>query len=660
MLNLVRKELVEHGWVLLLVLPLSFLGFLLALAAGSLQESGSPLDAVRFFGLSVFILLEMVICNRLVVQEYSNKTQLFLEGLPISRTAMLLTKYMIGIGTVGLVMAACFAVALMAASRSDNLDRGFVGLMAARLVVYVLCTFSFFFMMGLLGRYRIAIYLALLMMWTILGQQTEFDSQEHTPFGLLSDRFAFERVVMPVRLLTISAVSGACFLAASLLMGLMREGTVAGLMAERMSHREKMFLAAILLSMLMAGTILDEKKRPEPYSIAGAATRNSNGVSVQIEKASREPTVLAAGIREAVPIEKTGEDHAAEVIADQLHGDLVAITDYLNVLSPPELFVVNRRDLDADRFEPARLENADGVLVRVNYTSPAWSLDEFRPFLIDGWLSHATRFQGIHEPRCWVLEGFSEYWPRSTRDVVGAESPDNGDATDWNPALKVDLRAAYGAARGFDIHDMDDWYRFRERLGQPIVRSVACSALVFAEQEYGKEKLQAFLREMLGGEATGDGRADVDLWRRPVAKVWRETMGSDYREFQSAWAAELNRLAKQWQTTLVELPVLSADEQFVAKSDLSFALQVNVEAESLPPSAPINLRYQTISAFDQWEDDLETQSQIQTYDSQHDPQQPIVVDRLFSLGERLRYTASTRVEELGCDVISSWQRRQVK
>lgn len=644
MLTLLRKEVAEHGWIVLAVAAISVFGFLLMLLTAALRDSGSVLDSVRAYAVSFFLLIVITLCNRLVVQEYSGKTQLFLEALPISRGSMLTTKYLLGGLIAGAILFGCFGLAFAISLRSEVIDGRFVSILVSRLAVFVFCVYSFFFMMGLLGRYRIAIYLALIMTVAILVQSTEIEFLRFGPMGLMDDRFAFERQAFPVANLSQSGLIGLGCLVVALGMGLGREGSVASLMAEKMSYREKVFLSVSLLSLVVAGSVLDAKRLPDPYSIADAATRDFGMASVVVEN--------------------VGEGDDAAELADRLHRDLTGLATYLDYQSAPSLFVVHRGDLDADRFEPAELKNASGVLLRANYSASDWSYDKFAPIALDVWLTHATNEGGTFEPRCWVLEGLSEFWALR-RDLVDELQTTN----------VIDRRAvaAYGLAldhdagtmkpneqNGLTPDDMDRWYSLRERLGQPLIRSLACSALVSARQRHGPEKLRAFLSEILTDQQPASFMTDWKRFRRPISVVWKETMGSEYRSFQASWLNDLRQARSQFQKVLEGVPRLNASGQFVSKSSETCKLVIDHQIELGDKldavNMPVSVQYQTIGIFDDWEDDAEVRVQVQPAAGR----QTIDVQRLFTSGQRVRWTTGVRASELECDVISGWRRQIVR
>ncbi|MGB7346775.1 MAG: hypothetical protein WBD20_21315 [Pirellulaceae bacterium] len=630
--TLLRKELVEHGWVFAILLPISLLGFVLVVAGTALQEVGSVLDTIRFFGLSFHILVTMVVCNRLVVQEYSGKTQLFLEGLPISRWAMLITKYCLGFAIVAGLMTICFLIASLVASRQEMIDAIFVQIMVARLFAYVFLTYSFFFMMGLLGRYRIPIYLAIIVGLMIFTDVTSFDVYSQGPLALLNDQFAFERVKLPTNNVLGCVAAGAVFVSVAMMMGLMREGSMASLMAERMSQREKLFASVGVLMLLFIGSSLDAKRVPDPYVIPDAYVRDEDDVTVHVES----PDAFFSDGDQADQVAK---------LANAIHKDLVAVRRYLAIDEMPTLMLINRRDLDPVQYETPSLANASGVLLRMNYLSPEFDYAKVRPQLIDIALSHASHFNAIYEPQCWVLEGFSDYWPR--RDLF---------STQWSVESKTDARAVYGASRHFQPTDVDNWYNYRDRVGLPIARAVGCSGLVYAERKYGPERLQQFLQRVLRLGQPSDFRADWDQFRHPIDTIWKQTMGDDYRDFVAEWANELQLERLTFSETMRLVPQVSAKARWIAKSTITHELEVTPTCDPAPADGNVSVQHEEIGIFDTWTNDENVESQVEIYE----PGKPIVVKDTFAAGDRMRWTVSVFSPELGCDVISGWQRQEVE
>ena len=623
--TLASKEFSEHGWMLLIILPLAGLGFLVQLAGAAFNEMGSHLVALTFFCYSWLPLLIMVVCNRLVVQEYSKKTQLFLEGLPVSRSGMVLTKYALGLTIILTTVICCVAIAAAVSSRQEPINSQFLLIILSRVTAFAFAVFSFFFMMGFLGRYRIAIFVAMIVLIPLYLSSSSFDLESMGPFRLIDRRLAFERVELPTTDLLITLAIGTVFSATAFVLASLREGTVAGMLAERMSYREKVFVAVTIFCFGFLAYVLDERKKPEPYEILYAIEFGNEQFRVQVEP----------GL----------DTESAEQLANDAYEDLQRVVDHLTLPTPPDIFIVQRGDLDPDKYEPAKLINADGFLMRANFSSDDWSYESFRPYLIDVFLSEATNYVAVHEDRCWVLEGFSQYWPR--REKFNS---------DWDSKCKSDLRAAYAASLGLNTNDLAEWYRLRDRLGQPILRSLGCSGLVIAEHKYGREKVDLFLREILGGNQPKDFRSDMSLWLNPISSVWRNIFGEDYEAFKKHWIEQLDDLSSKWDSELSQVPKVEMLVSLSAKSDESFEANAKPRIEPSPRDGEVEILFEELEAFDTWEHDRTATSQIEEYRDG----MTVSMSQFFSRGSRVRWTAKVRSEALGCDVISGWERRDIQ
>ncbi len=624
--TLLLKELSQHGWLFLALLPFCTFGFLMTLAVGQMSEAGSPLEAARLFGTSLLLLVEVVLCNRLVVQEFTGKTQLFLEGLPISRVGLIATKYGLGLAVVLLMLAFCLGSSLIVASREEIISRRFVAILSVRLGVFAYCTYAFFFMMGLLGRYRIVLYLLAIMIVTVVSRTTNFDFELHGPLGLINSQFAFERNVFPTTTLLICGAVGMVFTIIALVMAVLREGTVASMLAERMSQREKLFVSAVMLGTIFTITTVQSKQTPDPYTILGAISSSGKGVSVYVERV-------------------TDDEQQIQEFADRVHRELVEVSEYLQIDGIPPLFIVHRSDLDADRYELADLENASGILVRVNFLSSEWSLEDFLPWLLDVCLSEATQFNAIREPQCWVLEGFVQYWNRRKTDPAV-----------WSDTNKWDLRAAYGASLGISTDDITNWYSYRERVGAPIASAVACAGLVRAEQQYGAESLRRFLCEVLRSDLPRDSRALFTQWRRPVDVAWQDAFASDYQPQLAKWIDDLGVFEDQFAASIAEVPRVQATSEMNALSRTSYEVIVTAQMSPTSPEKTWTIQYESIDVVDLWTSDDQVTAQV----IERTAGTSGTIKERFPFGSRLRWTVSVHSPILDCDVISGWNRQEVK
>ena len=94
---LVRKEIKEHGFALAIVYALCLMWIgVTALGEQRIDPSADAFSLARA-GLRVAIVVfAFALTGRLVRKEYELKTQLFLEGLPLSRVTMLVVKALLG------------------------------------------------------------------------------------------------------------------------------------------------------------------------------------------------------------------------------------------------------------------------------------------------------------------------------------------------------------------------------------------------------------------------------------------------------------------------------------------------------------------------------------------------------------------------------------
>ncbi len=99
-------------------------------------------------GDSIFLLgalSVLTLANRLVVREYTGRTQLFLETLPVSRAQVVAVKWLTGAVLLAIPMAAGFAVTLHVAFAQVTLTSRFIQLIAVRGGTFLLFAYSLAF-----------------------------------------------------------------------------------------------------------------------------------------------------------------------------------------------------------------------------------------------------------------------------------------------------------------------------------------------------------------------------------------------------------------------------------------------------------------------------------------------------------------------------------
>jgi hypothetical protein len=626
---LFRKELRQHWPALLLIALLTMGGYGLIILGALLRgESGSVFESLRVFIIMIVVLASLVLCHRLVVVEYAAKTQLFLEALPVSRWRMVAAKYALGLTVmVGIVLLA-LAIACSLGARHEALTPRFVAILGVRAVSVAVCAYHFFFVMGFLGRYRLALYLVAFLAGMVVSEFTDLEPQHFGPFALLDEKFAFENQQVPWDALAATwALSTGC-LAVAFLLALTREGGVAALLAEKMSHREKVFIAALLVGVLFAVTLLDEKKRRAPFDLHDAATARGPGVSAKVA---------------------TGSDHNeedAQALARHVADTLSSARDFLGLEELPPVFITRRRDLDSSRYERGELEEASGVHVQANFASPSFRRDEFTGWLLRETLIAHTDGRVKLEPKMWVLDGFALY---------------NGTCENASDPLVKDkalaLRALYGAEVGFAPQDLRRWYSFRERVGGDIATGVAWSGIKTLARRTSPERAQRFIRSVLGAEEPKDLRAMVHEWIAPTERLLLTEAGLQPEEFWTLWQEELAAARQELAMELAQLPRLSGQMDFSKLSLDSRQAHYRVEIEPPPlPGTRYSLAYCELPVFDEEVAPQLLRREQNPYPARAEGQLP----DSFSRGGRIYWAFELEVPAMSCAVVSGWRREDIR
>lgn len=615
---LVRKELQEHAAglaVLAFVLALLFVALLAGATLG--REEQSALFALRGYVVMATILGSPVVCQMLVAREYGGKTQLFLETLPVSRAAVLWTKLLLGLALVLAWLLPAIAVATAVAWRSSGLDARFLLAVVARSVAFAAFGYGAFFAFSFLGRYRVPCLIAATLAFGYVGSATDLEPDRAGPIALVDERFLSERHALPVSDLAWTLGFAGAFAATGLLLGSRREGSVAAMLAETMSQREKAFVAAVLVSSVAAVTALESRREKKPFDLKDATRVEARGVRVELS-----PADLPGGA----------------ALVQRVHGDLVALAGFLQVPALPPVFLAVRRDLDPLRFERGRVGEADGILVHLRYPAEGWSDERLSAWLVREVLAAHTRERARLETHRWLLDGAGVYWTRRAAA----------------PGLM--LRALYGTPGGVSRDTTDRWLTFRGRVGDDVATAVAWSGLVTLEEQAGAEAVTRLLRATLGRRPPPDARASWRDARNPLPLVFERETGLAYAAFLQHWDARLRQERALRAEELAALPRLSGRLRAEPLSGATRRLWFVPDAGSaLPAGARVQLRYVELPLFDAEiaEDRVRSEDRFAPLGG------PVDLPGTWARGTRIAFTLSQRPEALGCEVISGWTREEV-
>lgn len=625
---LVGKELHQHWFALLAAGVLGLLLFAILVGTTALRGvAGSPLEGLQHFVQVVIPVLAVLLGGRLVHSEYAARTQLFLEALPLARWQLPVVKYVLGQVVISGICAAAVAVSLGLAGWQERfLDLRLAAIVSLRALSYATCAFSLLFLYGFLGRYRLALFIAAFLGVLFLEESSNLQWSKFGPFALVNATFAYERELVPWTELRITWLLTLGFTGVAFALALVREGSVASLLAQRMSHREKIFTTVLLLSFVWTFTLLSEKTKRTPFDLVNAFA------------ATNGPVVVKVSAR--------GEARALQDLADTLGHELRGVCDYLSRETLPPVFITQREDLDVNRYERGELEQADGVFVQANVLAPGWDTRHFLAWLIRETLIVGTNGRASFEPRRWVLDGFPDFY------LAG---PETLPAITNHPVLA--LRALHGARSGIDPVMTRHWLRFREQVGEEIASAVGWSMLTTLNRQAGAERCRRFLEVLLGHATPKDVRAMFGPSAWPAVEVLTLVTGLSEVVFFEACRKNLDAARAARLTELGQLPSLRGEVHLRPLSEASRTLEYAVEINPAPPPGTrYSFLHHALPPTDEEVDPREIRREQHLYV----PGRVQELPEGWSRGTRIYFTFALYVPALQCEVVSGWVRKEVE
>lgn len=613
---LLYKEWREHRWVLLAMLLL--LALAQAVALHGARTMGSPMLAYQKIVVLMAPLIALLLGNRLVVREYMGRTQLFLETLPVSRSQVLAVKWVLGMVVLLLAMAACLGVTLYAARGQVLLTQHYVGLLAIRSASFVFLTYALAFLVGLTGRYRYVIW-PLLLLCTIVADTTgQFPVAQWPPFYLVQESMVYEKLILPLREVLITCAIAAGLAAATFALALSSEGSLVVALSRRMRPREISAVTVGFLALVMAISVIEERKPKPPYKLA-RAVRSTSGPSV------------AVGI--------AGSTHVAQALANTLSSDLARMQAFLALRGSPALTALHDNALDGDAFQRAALPNADGVVVRAAFTNSAFDSEGFRAYALASWMQWHSRGRAAEEDRRWLLDGAAQW-------LVARDLPQQQE--------KLALRAAFGArllqarpgGAGRVVHE---WLSVREELGPCLADALAWRMVASLAQDMGESRFQALARSVLAERPPGDARASLFApdFPRLLAQSGAPDQATLTRQFHGLFAAEQARLAHALDQ--IAIPQASFSAQRMAGNTFEVHYRLGSAAGEAPPFAVLYV------ALKPWDGEIPPEALARV-----DSTRAGVLPASFPRGTRLFTAVERRDALLGCSVRLAARRWEVK
>jgi hypothetical protein len=527
--TLLTKELRQNALALAalaLTMPLAYA--VVALGTAAAPDTVTPLMTHAVFLWGFVPLSGLVLGNRLVVLEYHGRTQLFVEALPVRRIEMVAVKYVMGLAILWAIATGELLVTTLLAARSEPIGPRFLGLMALRTTVFVFCAWSLLFAMGFLGRFRVPLYVGMLVVLFVLDSLTELEISRFPVFALVGQQLVLDRESMPWADLGWTFGLGMAWVATAATLALIDEGSVAESLARRMTFREKAVAGALFIAAMLATTVLEERRDQAPFAFRDQAVLRSRVVPLEIFY-----------VRE-------GARADAEALRARLEADLVELGTALGRgpgagehARMPAVRVALRESLDAETFETVGLAKNDGVLVRADFRrTSAWDAEgqrAFRAYLVREALREMTDGRAGFEPRAWVHDGFSRAWVDRDRAGACLEAPEGC------PALLRALWATRGGRR-VRARDLREWFRTRERDGEAVAWGLASSGVLVLGRDHGQAAVTALARRLYGRTPSRGTRELVREWLHPLPALFREAAGLHLDRFLDEWNTELDRL----------------------------------------------------------------------------------------------------------------------
>lgn len=613
---LLTKEWREHRWVLLAMLVL--LGLAQAVVLLGARKMGSPMVAYQRIVVLMAPLLALVVVNRLVVREYMGRTQLFLETLPVSRSQVLATKWLLGITLLLLAMAACFGATLFVARGQVLLTPHYVALVAARSAGFVLFTHALVFLVGLTGRYRYIVWLLLLLCTAAADTVGQLSMANWPPFQLVQEAMVYERLTLPLQAVLLTCAIAAALVAATFALALAAEGSLVVALSRRMRSREKSAVTIGILALLAAVSVIEARKPKPPFKLA-RAVRSTGGPPV------------AVGI--------AGTATAAEELANALSSDLARLQAFLALRDPPALTALPDDALDGDAFQRAALPEADGVVVRAAFTDDAFDREGFRAYALASWMGWHARGGVVREDRRWLLDGVAQW-------LVARDLPQHQDRLALRAALGARLLQARAGGAERAVHA---WLGVREELGPCLADALAWRMVAALAQDMGEARFQALARAALAERAPDDARAWLFApdFARLLAKSGAPGQAALTRRFQGLFAAEQARLARTLDQ--VAIPQVRFSAQRMAGKTYEVHYRLGPAAGEAPPFAVL---YATLGP---WDGEIPPESLARV-----DGTRAGVLPASFARGTRLFTALERRDALLGCRVRLAAQRWEVR
>ncbi len=622
-LPLVKKELKQHFISFVILYSLSILALLIMLLVIIADKNKTDfLKTLAAYVIFITPCIAVVICHKLVYAEYSNRTQFFLESLPVSRLDFFLVKCFLGFIFIFIMIGISFSLFILYGFLINHINGSFAFILGSRILFFVVFIYSFFFLMGYTGRYRFAVYMLLFLLYIFLTNSTNFDFSRFSPFALLNNTFAYERFELPLNDIINTIIISSVFIIISLLLALIREGSLASLISNKMSHKEKIIIGMITLFIIISITTFDAKKERPPFDIINAKQSIGDGITIKV-----------AG--------DLDHSNKYQSIADYLHEELVSMRKYLGIEKLKPVFIVQNESFLPMIYEKAELKKTDGILIFSNLNHDKWDLYHLELFVIKEILNEYTKYQVSKEENIWLLDGFAEFW--TNRNL------NNRDF--------LQMRAAYGMDSILTYCTIKKWYIYQIKKGEDISGAVGWTGIDFLIRNYSKEKTQKFLQQVLGKKHSANISVIFSSINSNCKKAFEIIFKEKYKDFIKEWSADIETLKIKFKNEIKKIPKIKTSVTInnVSKNSRSVRINVDLVQEKNEGSQILYCFYKQLNELEEYSS--VPAMKIKTFN--YNDNSYFDLPEYYISGDLINYFILTYVKSLNCYISSPWERRLI-
>lgn len=532
-LALVRKEVLEHGIVVVMTILLGALALFTLLIAAD-QEGGRFIALIRY-SMVIGTLTAVLLSNRLFVREYAGRSQLFLETLPLGRTRVFATKWLLGCGLMLLIVASAWFANLWWIRKTEVLPwlNALNTLLSIALFTFAL--WSFAAMAGMLGRYRYVAWIAAVLLVSAVDTVAGIAVGDIPVFRLLGSDVQMALGTPDMRAILYALAAAAVFTAAAAALALAGSGAMASTLAQRMTARELVFVLAASLVFVTIVTTLEPKTNPPPFAISGGER-----VDGEHALASVMPTA-------------DFESAAASSLASTIVRDLDTLIDALGVEANPTVFILPQQGLDRTVMQRAPLSDSAGIVLKIAPDAP---LDSVRALVVHSFLSDFSVGRGLKEDRHVLLDGLASMW--ALRDDEAAKG------TWW-------LRAA-SIGEPLRSEHLTRWSTTSERLGDCLSQAVAFSVAESLTARLGRERMLALMRKLFSPQPD-----DVRVLFESAPETLLEQEGFSWSDVAAAAEAMRVSVRTNRGEVLAQRPTLLPQIEWTDSAERGVTIQTSLQ-----------------------------------------------------------------------------------